>query len=90
MSNSNVNNGKRHVRDRAFYGGAPNQKKRIKFTIPDKELKMNKKYHFKFNIESFIAMMLIAIGWTGGNEGMKILAMFFAFVSGWSYQVKEK
>ena len=26
MSNSNVNNGKRHVRDRACYGGMPNQK----------------------------------------------------------------
>ena len=89
MSNNNFNNGKRHVRDRAYYGGAPNQKKRIKFITPDEEPKMNKKYHFKFNIESIFTMMLIAAGWTGGNEGMKILAMLFAFASGWSYQVKE-
>ena len=89
MSNSNVNNGKRHVRDRVFYGGMPNQKKRIRFIIPDKELKMNKKYNFKHNIESIITIILIATGWTGGNEGMKILAIIFAFLSGWSYWKME-
>ena len=84
MSNSNVNNGKRHVRDRACYGGMPNQKKRIRH--PSSE---NKKYQFKYNIESIITIILIATGWTGGNEGMKILAIFFAFISGWSYWKKE-
>ena len=89
MSNSNINNGKRHVRDRAYYGGTPNQKKRIKFILPEEEPKMNKKYNFKYNIESIITIILIATGWTGGNEGMKILAMIFAFLSGWSYWKME-
>ena len=54
MSNSNINNGKRHVRDRAFYGGAPNQKKRIRHPALE-----DKKYHFKYNIESIITIILI-------------------------------
>lgn len=84
MSNSNINNGKRHVRDRVCYDGMPNQKKRVRHPALEK-----KKYNFKYNIESIFTMMLIAVGWTGGSEGMKILAMLFAFASGWSYQVKE-
>lgn len=84
MSNSNINNGKRHVRDRAFYGGAPNQKKRIRHPALE-----DKKYHFKYNIESIITIILISTGWAGGNEGMKLLAIFFAFASGWSYWKKE-
>ncbi len=84
MSNSNFNNGKRHVRDRACYGGIPNQKKRVRHPALEK-----KKYNFKYNIESIITIILIATGWTGGNEGMKILAMLFAFLSGWSYWKME-
>ena len=86
MSNSNFNNGKRHVRDRAYYGGAPNQKKRIKFITPDEEIKPNNKLKIKFSIDSIITMCLIYVGWPAGiNEGVKILAMLFAFASGWSY-----
>ena len=85
MSNSNFNNGKRHVRDRAYYGGAPNQKKRVKFITPDEEIKPNK-LKIKFSIDSIITMCLIYVGWPAGiNEGVKILAMLFAFASGWSY-----
>lgn len=50
MSNSNFNNGKRHVRDRACYGGMSNQKKRIRFINPDEEVKKEKRYF----IESII------------------------------------
>lgn len=84
MSNSNINNGKRHVRDRVCYGGIPNQKKRVRHPALEK-----KKYNFKYNIESIITIILIATGWTGGNEGMKTLAIIFAFLSGWSYWKME-
>lgn len=87
MSNGFYNNGKRHIQDRAYYGGAPNQKKRIKFINPDEEPK-KKKYFFKYNFESLIAMLLIANGWEG-NETMKILAILFAFAAGWSYTITE-
>ena len=83
MSSSQINNGKRHVCDRATYSGAPNQKKRIKFINPDEQPK-KEKYLFKYNFESLIALFLIMFGWEGDST-MKILAMLFAFVAGWSY-----
>ena len=89
MSNSNVNNGKRHVRDRACYGGMPNQKKRIRFINPDEEVKKEKRYLIKYNIESLLAVLIIAHGWQGEN-GLKYLAMFLAFITGFSIYDKEK
>lgn len=87
MSSTNFNNGKRHCFDRAVYSGVPHSsKKRVRH---NKKVETYKKQHFKFNIESIFTMMLIAAGWTGGSEGMKILAMLFAFVSGWSYWKME-
>ena len=46
MSNSNINNGKRHVRDRAYYGGAPNQKKRVRHSALENKKYMDTKWHF--------------------------------------------
>lgn len=84
MSNSNFNNGKRHVRDKAYYGGIPNQKKRIKF-INQKE----ERFLIKYNLESLLAIFVIAYGWQSEN-GLKYLAMFLVFIAGLSIYDKEK
>ena len=44
------------MRDRACYGGMPNQKKRIRFINPDEEVKKEKRYLIKYNIESLLAV----------------------------------
>ena len=63
MSNSNFNNGKRHVRDRACYGGMPNQKKRIRFINPDEEVKKEKRYFIEYNIGESLNYIFSFIKW---------------------------
>ena len=89
MSNSNFNNGKRHVRDKAYYGGIPNQKKRIKFINPNEENKKEERFLIKYNLESLLAIFVIAYGWQSEN-GLKYLAMFLVFIAGLSIYDKEK
>lgn len=88
MSNSNFNNGKRHVRDRACYGGAPNQKKRIKFITPEEEPKPNKKYLVKYNIDVLVTLFVIVNYW--GDEKVKTIAMLLVLLNGFSFWNKEK
>ena len=88
MSNSNFNNGKRHVRDRACYGGMPNQKKRIRFINPDEEVKKERRYFVKYNIDVLITAFIIANWW--GDGRMKALTIFLVLLNGFSIFDKEK
>ena len=80
MSTSNINNGKRHVRDRAYYGGVPNKKKRVKFTKKEE----NKKITIKYNLCA-VSTALLVTNHLEGNEAMKILIIFLALFSGLQY-----
>lgn len=81
MSTSNINNGKRHVRDRAYYGGIPNQKKRVK-SVKKEESKQ--RITIKYNLCAVSTALLVA-NHLEGNEEMKLLVIFLALCSGLQY-----
>ena len=77
MSNSNFNNGKRHVGDRAYYGGAPNQKKRVK---PNNIKEEFTEVIYKYNLCAIAAAFMMAHHWNG-DEGL-IWAILITLFSG--------
>ena len=81
MSTSNINNGKRHVRDRAYYGGLPNQKKRIKHI---KKEENTQRITIKYNLCAVSTALLIA-NQLEGSEEMKLFIILLALCSGFQY-----
>ena len=70
-----INNGKRHVYDRAVYSGAPNQKKRIK------NKNVETKITIKYNLCALSAALLVG-SQLEGPDNIKLLIMVLALVGG--------
>ena len=70
-----INNGKRHVYDRAVYSGAPNQKKRIK------NKNVETKITIKYNLCALSAALLVG-SQLEGPDNVKLLIMVLALVGG--------
>lgn len=80
MSTSNFNNGKRHVRDRAYYGGIPNQKRRIKSVKEESKQRITIKYNL-----CAVSTALLVANHLEGNEEMKLFIIILALCSGLQY-----
>ena len=70
-----INNGKRHVYDRAVYSGAPNQKKRIK------NKNVETKITIKYNLCALSAALLVG-SQLEGPDNIKLFIMVLALVGG--------
>lgn len=70
-----VNNGKRHIYDRAVYSGAPNQKKRIK------NKNTETKVTIKYNLCALSAALLVG-SQLEGPDNIKLFIMALALVGG--------
>jgi hypothetical protein len=70
-----INNGKRHVYDRAVYSGAPNQKKRVK------NKNVETKITIKYNLCALSAALLVG-SQLEGPDNIKLLIMVLALVGG--------
>lgn len=70
-----INNGKRHVYDRAVYSGAPNQKKRIK------NKNVETKITIKYNLCALSAALLVG-SQLEGPDNIKLLIIVLALVGG--------
>lgn len=70
-----INNGKRHVYDRAVYSDAPNQKKRIK------NKNVETKITIKYNLCALSAALLVG-SQLEGPDNIKLLIMVLALVGG--------
>lgn len=70
-----INNGKRHVYDRAVYSGAPNQKKRIK------NKNIETKITIKYNLCALSAALLVG-SQLEGPDNIKLLIMVLVLVGG--------